>query len=142
MPGKAEASAPRPFWRWGRGNCWAAQREPGPAGSCVPVWAGTRWERLLCPRHGRDPRPSASGCREGGFLQRAFTDTRDFSTYCSAETRLVHPMVACSPCLCGSHIGFVQRAVSSPWQLFKWLPVPMSRSIRPALQNTDPVMKS
>lgn len=86
MPGKAGASVPGPFGG-GRGSCRAAQREPGPAGSCVPTWAGTRGDRLLCPWE--SPGPSSftqGGAAKGGFLQRAFINTGVFSTYCGAKS--------------------------------------------------------
>lgn len=35
----------------------------------------------------------------------------------------------------------MHRALLSPQQFFHWLPVLLSHSIRPALQNTDPIME-
>lgn len=135
MPGKAETSAPGSFWG-GRGNCLALLEPMSPRGQGP---AGRGWS---APAKAQGPCPSPSSCCEsGGFLHRAFINSNVSSTYFSAQTRLVYPVLDCLPCSYGSHIGFVQRAVLSPRQLLKWLPVPMSRSIRPALQNTDPVME-
>lgn len=65
MPGKAKTSVSSTFWG-GKGNCWAAQGEPGPARTCVPVWAGTCWEHVLSSTSAKaqGPRPSPSSCCE------------------------------------------------------------------------------
>lgn len=127
MPGKAEASAPGSFWGDGAGAGKpreslallgaASPRGQGPAGRA----------RVL--------RPAAAV--EGGSCPELSQTARSFQ--CKGRACLPATS-ACSPCDRG-HAGFVQGAAWSPQQLFRWLPAPLSRSIRPALQNTDPVME-
>jgi len=125
MPGKAEASAAGSFWR-GRGSCWAAWGEPGPAS---PHGQGP----CCAPGNGQGP----SCPRQLGWGLPAWELSRAPPSFLRCQCR----DEVCVPRSCGSRTGFVQRAVLPPRQLFKWLLVPVSRSIRPALQNTDPVME-